>query len=225
MPVNLYQVKWDPSGMKWEISEDGGAYADLSQNVKLEAGAEGTPSLAFGADTNTGLYSPGADRIILVTAGADRWEVALAGHLLASDDDTYHIGASGANRPHDIFMGGSLTLPNTENILGMRDMYGGCLLDANGLSAVTARVGEFQWDGTVLKAYARRIGGTGATVNAQVGGSDIRSSDLSLTGTAWTDFSTLQNAGITDGEDLDLQIATVTGTVTQIAIILEVERA
>ncbi len=140
----------------------------------------------------------------LGTAGIDRWVIAAGGDLES--------------------IASNLKIPNTKNVLGLRDMYGGCLLDSSGLSAITARVGEFQWAGTVLSARARRIGGTGATVNAQVGTLDIRSADLSLTGTAWTDFGALQNAAIADGEDLDLQIATVTGAVTQIAIILEVAR-
>ena len=113
-----------------------------------------------------------------------------------------------------------ITILNTKQINGLRDLYGGAFIDATGIAVITVAAGEFHWDGTVLKAYARRTGGTGATVNIQVGGSDLRSSDLSLTGTAWTDFGTLQNDGITDGEDCDWEIASVTGAPTQIAFLL-----
>ena len=34
-----------------------------------------------------------------------RWQVAAAGHLLAGTDNTYDIGASGATRPRDLYLG------------------------------------------------------------------------------------------------------------------------
>jgi hypothetical protein len=34
-----------------------------------------------------------------------RWQVAAAGHLLAGTDNTFDIGASGATRPRDLYLG------------------------------------------------------------------------------------------------------------------------
>jgi len=53
---------------------------DGSKN--LELGTVTAPTLAFTGDSNTGVYSPGADRLGLVTAGAMQWEVSAAGRLL-----------------------------------------------------------------------------------------------------------------------------------------------
>lgn len=36
MPVNNYQVRWDPTNKLWEVSEDGGAFADLVENATHE---------------------------------------------------------------------------------------------------------------------------------------------------------------------------------------------
>jgi hypothetical protein len=45
-----------------------------------------------------------------LTAGNLRWTVgATTGHFLAAADNTYDIGASGATRPRDLFVGGGLT--------------------------------------------------------------------------------------------------------------------
>lgn len=48
------------------------------------------------------------------TNGSDRWKIdASAGHFLASSDNTYDIGASGATRPRNVFLGGGLVF-NTQ---------------------------------------------------------------------------------------------------------------
>jgi hypothetical protein len=43
-----------------------------NQAVDLPAGSAATPSLIFGADTNTGIYSPGADQVAISTNGTGR---------------------------------------------------------------------------------------------------------------------------------------------------------
>ena len=39
--------------------------------------------------------------------GNNVWQFSTAGHFLASTDNTYDIGASGANRPRNLFLGGA----------------------------------------------------------------------------------------------------------------------
>jgi hypothetical protein len=41
------------------------------------------------------------------TDGTSRWSISTAGHLLASTDNTYDIGASGATRPRNVYIGGA----------------------------------------------------------------------------------------------------------------------
>lgn len=45
-------------------------------------GTAGAPGIAFSGDTNTGLYSPSADVLDLVTSGVSRWRVDAAGRLV-----------------------------------------------------------------------------------------------------------------------------------------------
>lgn len=51
-------------------------------------GSESAPGLAILGDANTGLRSSATDTLELVTAGADRWQISSAGHLLAVDANT-----------------------------------------------------------------------------------------------------------------------------------------
>lgn len=60
-----------------------------------------------GADTNHPLR--------FQTNATNRWEMQAAGHLIASTDNTYDIGASGANRPKDVYIAGNLTVGGTFN--------------------------------------------------------------------------------------------------------------
>ncbi len=206
MPTNNYLITWDPTNKKWTASEDAGAPYDLVERPTVE-------KITFNA-----IADPGENHVIFRDSTSDNLVLELpTGEFLEIQDGGLIVGEL-ATFSEDI------TITNTKQVNGLRDQYGGAFVNVNGMSAVTLSVGEFQWAGTVLQCWARRTGGTGATVNIQVGGSDLKSSDLSLTGTAWTDFSTLQNTAIADGEDCDFEIATVTGTVTQIAFCMEVER-
>lgn len=45
-------------------------------------GSTSAPGMAFAGDTNTGLHSPAADVLDLVTAGASRWRVDASGRLV-----------------------------------------------------------------------------------------------------------------------------------------------
>ena len=61
-------------------------------NSALALASAGTPSLKFTGDTNTGIYSPGADQIALVAGGtarvtADSTGVTITGKLTAEGID------------------------------------------------------------------------------------------------------------------------------------------
>lgn len=51
-------------------------------------------ALRFGVDGSTGF--------------TERWQINNSGHLLAFADNSYDIGASGATRPRDLFLGGNM---------------------------------------------------------------------------------------------------------------------
>jgi hypothetical protein len=50
-------------------------------NAALSLGSAGTPSLKFTGDTNTGIYSPGADQVAVSTNGAGRLFVDASGNV------------------------------------------------------------------------------------------------------------------------------------------------
>jgi len=51
----------------------------LASDISLAAGSAAAPSLFFTGDTNTGLFSPGADTVALATAGQNRLHVSSGG--------------------------------------------------------------------------------------------------------------------------------------------------
>ena len=54
-----------------------------ASNSALALGSAGTPSLKFTGDTNTGIYSPGADQVSIATNGTERLRVDNAGQIEA----------------------------------------------------------------------------------------------------------------------------------------------
>jgi hypothetical protein len=63
-------------------------------------GAAATPSLTFAGDTNTGIYSPGADQVALATGGTGRLFVDANGNVgigTASPAVAFQVGATGSN--------------------------------------------------------------------------------------------------------------------------------
>jgi hypothetical protein len=61
----------------------------IASDISLAAGSAAAPSLFFTGDTNTGLFSPGADTVALATAGSNRLHITSAGLV--------GIGTSSAN--------------------------------------------------------------------------------------------------------------------------------
>ena len=101
----------------------------------LSKGTEASPGLQFTGDTNLGLRSSGNDILEIVTAGADRWQVNAAGHLLAVDDNTYDIGASGATRPRNAYLSGDLTVGDQLIVTGTGPhSFGGAVFNYYGIA-------------------------------------------------------------------------------------------
>jgi hypothetical protein len=65
----------------------GGNLDANGNDIILDTGAAATPSLTFDGDTNTGIYSPGADQVAVVTNASERIRIGANGEL----------GLSGAN--------------------------------------------------------------------------------------------------------------------------------
>src|SRR5262249_49602029 len=70
--------------------------------VPDKAGTGTYQQLSIGTQAGSG------QNLNLMTQGVGRWALNSAGHINAVADNTYDIGASGANRPRNVFIGGSI---------------------------------------------------------------------------------------------------------------------
>ena len=110
----LYNTYTDASnyergGLSWSSNElvffTGNAGTGLARNISIVSAAGinvSAPTSQIGFSTN----------------GLSRWNVANAGHLLAASDNTVDIGASGANRPRNLFIAGSATIGGDATVSG-----------------------------------------------------------------------------------------------------------
>ena len=89
-----FEIDWKTSaGTVRLFTMHGGT--GVARNIDISAGG----TLYFGAGTS----SP----IRMYSNGVERWNISATGHFIAAADNTYDIGASGANRPRDIYAGGN----------------------------------------------------------------------------------------------------------------------
>jgi hypothetical protein len=99
-----YALSWTTpaTGVTWPLyAPDGSALA---------------PQYAFVNSQTTGLFRDGPDGIGFATNGLSRWRISSAGHFIAPADNTYDIGASGATRPRDLFLGRNLSVAGTVGV-------------------------------------------------------------------------------------------------------------
>lgn len=67
-----------------------------------------TQQAGTGAPRDLYIGTEGSAQLSLLTANTKRWNVNASGHFLAEADNTYDIGASGANRPRNVNVAGFL---------------------------------------------------------------------------------------------------------------------
>ena len=66
----------------------GGAATFLTSPTTVQAGTAAAPSITFSGDTNTGIYSPGADQVAIATGGSQRAVVDASGNLQVAGGST-----------------------------------------------------------------------------------------------------------------------------------------
>jgi hypothetical protein len=77
---------------------------------------------------------------------------------------------------------------------------------------------------TVVAVRGYRVGGTGATINAQKGTSDLLATDLSLsTAATWLSGPSIQNGSFAAGDSLTVAIRSVTGSPTAVTIQVDLQ--
>jgi hypothetical protein len=99
-----------------------GTYTDASnyERLRFSFPASGPATITSEA-AGTGVTRPlalysGSSYIQFNTAGNDRWYINSSGHFLTNTDNTYDIGASGANRPRDIYLGGKILTASVQAV-------------------------------------------------------------------------------------------------------------
>jgi hypothetical protein len=94
------------------------AVSDNGANTLQLGGGDGsfTPASSVAIITSA---TPGT-----AGAGTQRWHWSSAGHLLASTDNSYDIGANNATRPRSIYVGTSLVMPKASGADDRHDYFG-----------------------------------------------------------------------------------------------------
>jgi hypothetical protein len=91
---------WDGSAWRSEDGEFVNASGDVMTGaLGVIAGTAGSPGLYFSGDTNTGVYSPGADQVAISTNGAGRLFVDASGRVgvgTTSPDVKLHVATGNA---------------------------------------------------------------------------------------------------------------------------------
>lgn len=133
--------------------------------ISAAAGTAAAPSIAFTGDTNTGIYSPGADQLAVSTGGTGRLFVDSSGRVgigttnpgyaldVAASDTTAGIGYALRIRANATAGAGALQFTDS----GVSTQYGMLTFGANG-------VGTLQADG----ASSRLVFGTNSTERLRI---------------------------------------------------------
>jgi hypothetical protein len=96
-------------------------FTDASNYERLGLGWSGstlqilTERAGTGTSRDVQIGTQGTSSLYARTNNVDRWRFTENGHLFAHADNTYDIGASGANRPRDVYVANSITAGSSVN--------------------------------------------------------------------------------------------------------------
>jgi hypothetical protein len=105
-------------------------YTDAANYERLFLGVTGNVASILSQAGGTGtqrsirIGGSGGININFQTNGSDRWTISSSGHLIGGADNSYDIGASGATRPRDLFLGRNLAVAGTADIGGQVNTAG-----------------------------------------------------------------------------------------------------
>ena len=97
-----------------------------ASNSALALGSAATPSLKFTGDTNTGIYSPGADQVAISTSGQGRLYIAADGKVgigVASPQGLLHLGGTGPVLTVTKNVSGTDNILYYDNSIANNDLY------------------------------------------------------------------------------------------------------
>ena len=165
--------------------------------VSHALGTAGAPTLTFTGDTDTGIYSPGADQVAITTAGTDRISVDASGNVQINNQadlrfgDTDNSNWVGLQAPGTVATNVLWTLPNTDGSSGQ-------VLQTNGS-------GSLSWtaisvaDNAVSTAKLQ----DGAVTSAKIADGAIVNADISASASiAVSKLASSTISGVTLGNSL-----------------------
>lgn len=94
-------------------------YTDASNYERLTLHCNGnnldivTEAAGTGAARNLRLWAATGSYIAFITGGGVRWEVDSSGNLICGSDSAFDVGASGATRPRDLYLGRNFVMDTT----------------------------------------------------------------------------------------------------------------
>jgi len=154
-----------------KISPDFGSQTVQTTGVVSHAlGTAGAPTVTFTGDTNTGIYSPGADQVAISTNGTGRLFVDSSGRLglgTSTVNSTLHICDSSSAANGTIRLGGGSAFSGYYSTIHQDASTTGKLLINTAAAAGSVHGIQLQIDGTSALAIdsSRRVGIGASTVN------------------------------------------------------------
>ena len=121
--------------------------------VDVPLGSASAPSLTFTGDTNTGIYSPGADQVAVSTNGVKRIEIQADGDI---DIDGGNVSIASTNRIKTNDSGGNLTIqgggtfPGGHIILNGGNGSDNIIFNRSGASASSVETARIDSSGRLL---------------------------------------------------------------------------
>jgi hypothetical protein len=126
-PIQSNSATFGSSSNTWGSAYFGQAVYLYATGNEIIAQMGGSSSASFpaygfnngGGGGGLGIYSSATNTLDFSTASTDRWQISPTGNFLAFADAQYNIGASGANRPLNIYVSNSVTATTlTGNLTG-----------------------------------------------------------------------------------------------------------
>jgi len=101
-------------GLRWSINTSGHFLAGNDNQFDIGASGANRPKDLYVANAITAGSigsASGNDFILRGASVGAAWKITTSGHLVTQVDNTYDIGASGANRPRNVYVGTSVVSP------------------------------------------------------------------------------------------------------------------
>jgi hypothetical protein len=140
----------------------------IATDVSLSAGTAGAPSLYFTGDTNTGIYSPGADQVGIATGGTVRLTTTTTGitSALAVDIPLGAVGTPSIAFTGDLNTG--IYSPGADQIAITTGGTGRLFIDSSGRLLAGTSTARTNFFGTTLSSLTQIEGTGGSTARGSL---------------------------------------------------------